>query len=74
MGKEIIIAEGLFSRLTISLSETTIQTLPLIDSAENPLASVEADLKRVLHDFETRYFGLTHRPLDGSSSLPGEEK
>lgn len=58
--KEIIVANGLFSKITISLKDETVNKLAFIPKKDNPLASVEADLKKVLDDFERRYFEITH--------------
>lgn len=58
--KEIVIAEGLFSRLSITLKDETVTKLTFIRKKDNPLASVEADLKKVLDDFERKYFEITH--------------
>lgn len=60
MSKEIVIAEGLFSKLSITLKDETVQKLAFVRKKDNPLASVEQDLKKVLDDFERRYFQITH--------------
>lgn len=58
--KDIIVAVGLFSRLSISLKDETVQKLALISKKNNPLAQVETDLNRVLDDFERKYFQIVH--------------
>lgn len=60
MNKEIIVAEGIFSKLSIQLKMETTQNLILTENKHNPLASVEKDLKKVLNDFEHRYFEMVY--------------
>jgi hypothetical protein len=57
--KEIVMAKGLFSKLSITLNDNTIQQLALIKKKDNPLAQVEADLKATLQKFERVYFELS---------------
>lgn len=72
--KEIVVAEGLFSKIAISLNEDTVNKLAMIRKKDNPLASIEADLKKALDGFERRYFELTHpKPEEaGTGDQPSE--
>lgn len=64
MSQEIIVAEGLFSKIAITFKDDTVNKLAFIKKKDNPLASVENDLKKVLDDFERRYFQITHPEQD----------
>lgn len=58
--REIVVSEGLFSKVSISLKDDAVNKLAFISKKDNPLASIEADLKKVLDDFERKYFEITH--------------
>jgi len=60
MSKEIVTAQGLFSKLSITLNDDTIQKLTFIPKKDNPLASIETDMKTILDKFERTYFAITH--------------
>lgn len=47
MAKEIVVAQGMFSKLAITLSEDTVQKMALISKKDNPLAAVETRLKQI---------------------------
>lgn len=59
MDNKVLMAKGLFSELTISLSSDTITKLATIRKKDNPLAHIEKQLKAVLKDFERAYFELS---------------
>lgn len=61
MSREVIITQGTFSRLTIQLNQDMINKLALIKTEENPLARVEAKLKKAHQDFEKAYFKATSK-------------
>lgn len=71
MMKEIIVAQGLFSKLSITLNEETIQKMAFIPKKDNPLASIEMKLKEVLNEFETAYFAYTHKHVEDTSVEEG---
>lgn len=69
MSKEIVTAQGLFSKLAITLNDETIQKLAFIPKKDNPLATIEIEMKELLNKFEVAYFDYTHtrvtEPKDG---------
>lgn len=64
MSKEIVVAQGLFSKLSITLNDETVQKMAFIPKKDNPLASVEFKLKEILNEFETAYFAYMHKPVE----------
>lgn len=62
MSNPIIVAKGLFSNISIQLSDSTLNKLAVTKKEDNPLALIESDLKDVLDRFERKYFELTHPP------------
>lgn len=62
--REIVVAQGLFSKLTITLKDETVQKMSSIPKKDNPLASVETKLKEILNDFEVAYFDYTHKHVE----------
>jgi|GEM_PF-5322424 len=57
--RKIVVAEGLFSKLAISLNDSTVNKLAVINKEDNPLAKIESDLKKTLQEFERAYFELS---------------
>lgn len=74
MKREVVTAQGLFSKLTITLSDDTIQKMAFIPKKDNPLASVEIKLKEVLNEFETAYFAYTHKHVEDDHPAPIDEE
>lgn len=70
MKRDIIVAEGLFSKLSITLNDETVQKFARIPKNDNPLASVEMKLKEVLNEFETAYFAYTHKHVEDAPAEP----
>lgn len=60
--KEIIVAKGIFSKLTIQLQDGVDNQLALITKEANPLASVEEKLKSIIDEFEEAYFRAVKNP------------
>lgn len=56
MTVDIMVAEGAFSKLTITLNSDMTNKLAVINTEYNPLARVDKKLKKVLADFEKAYF------------------
>lgn len=54
--QEIIVKQGTFSKLTITLNDDVINKLALIKQDNNPLAKVEIKLNKILIEFEKAYF------------------
>ena len=53
---QIIVKQGVVSRLIIELNDDTIARLSVTAKDENPLAKVEKKLGSVLAEFEKAYF------------------
>lgn len=56
MSKEILVAEGIFSKLSISLQDGVRDKLAMIPHEDNPLATIEDELKTIIGKFEESYF------------------
>lgn len=53
---EVVIAEGVFSKLAITLNDDVANRLALIEPSNNPLAKVEKRLRKLLDEFERTYY------------------
>ena len=53
---EVVIAEGVFSKLAITLNDDVANRLALIEPSNNPLAKVEKRLRTLLDEFERTYY------------------
>jgi len=54
--RDVLVTEGAFSKLTITLNDDMMNRLALMERKDNPLAKVEQKLKKVLYQFEKEYF------------------
>jgi hypothetical protein len=63
MSKEVLIAKGSFSKLSITIPDDMLSNLAVIEQESNPLAKVERKLKTTLREFETAYFKATRPKL-----------
>lgn len=53
--REIVVVEGVFSKLSITLSDSVISELAMIQPEDNPVVKATARLKRALKQFERDY-------------------
>lgn len=71
MRNEIVVAQGLFSKLTITLKDDTVQKLAFIPKKDNPLAHIEYKMKELLNEFEQTYFDYTHPKKEATEEGSG---
>lgn len=67
--KEIVVVQGLFSKLSIGLNDSTLNKLAVIRKKDNPLAQIEAELKSTLQKFERIYFELNQPEASANNEV-----
>lgn len=63
MSKKIIMAEGVFSKLEITLKDDVLDKLA-ITKENNPMKPLEADMEAIIRKFETSYMELVNKPTE----------
>lgn len=63
MSKTIIAAEGVFSKLEITLKDDVLDKLA-VTKKNNPLKPLEADMEAIIRKFETAYMDLVNQATE----------